>query len=887
MFRVSLDDKGAGEFLPRSQLLTGLAKTRRSVCAPALMALSFYRRPPPHKIAMEAPMFSKNFQDWLNQKFQRSRRTGKLRQQKPRTTLRLEPLEQRIVPSIVWWNQGDMDGRGDTDGFDHKFGFGPGGVGPGPNAVLARKDVVAAIDEWNHVITRFNYPELTLDGYNFQLKLQMKSMGWDPVAGGALGDGAPTSYDVAGIAGIPTMGSVDINNDVPQWYLDPTPYDNGKFPSLENPFVAAWPSMPSSPGADLVQVTLHEVCHAVGFVENPRFDQYVTNPAYSSPDDDLRIFHFANNGPQVTMTTYGGPYHLYGGAGTEHRSTNSPNEPDSPSPTCTNPRLGIYDDLIAEPSIQGRKVISDLDAQILGQVYRYTITPPSTLPFGTFLASYNSDTGQLTVNADPTQNNNVITLDTTAATQTVNVSVNSYSWTFTGVSSIVVNGNRHDNTSDTVRIKSTLAGVTTTIHDLASLASTTVDLGKAGIGMQGIAGPVDVGAGTRETVNIDDTADKGSHTVAVTNTGITGLAAAISYEGQLSSIEVRGGSGGNTFNVLSVLAYTRLVIDTGSGGDAVNIGDATHFVNGNVQSIIPYTLLISGNAGTTVTLDDEANTGPSPTYQITGTGVTRLVTPPGQNSPSSTAVTCSGVGHLLIHGGNNHNVFAVTGTPAGNVTLQAGSGSDSITVGDKQNSLNQIATLNIQGGTGTTLALDDEGTQNAIDSFPGFAETDIYQNNPLYVISDQAVQRTNIFKDTQESVSNGITTVLGTDTTTLTTTVTYSRLASLEVDGANLLLTNNNGIIEPLPSNSSSNTLHIAKTSVPITINAGNGGDTVNVGSDLLPGVVSAYQGEGNANDAVGGNNGTVVGNVTFVAGHLVRQRTFDPMVGYSKACSS
>jgi hypothetical protein len=236
-------------------LPTGAAAPRHSVCAPMAMAFSLYRRLP-YTTLTEAAMSLKTLQELLNQKFRRARRPRKVRQRMRRTIPQLEPLEQRLVPSIAWANQGDVNGRGDSDGFDAKFGS---------NAAITRRDVLAAIDEWNHVITNFNYPGLPMGGYDFRLNLQMESMGWDPFAGGALADGAPTSNDAAGI---PTVGSVDINSDVPQWYLDPTPYDNGKFPGLVNPFDATWPSMPSSPGADLVQVTLHEVCHAVGFVQN-------------------------------------------------------------------------------------------------------------------------------------------------------------------------------------------------------------------------------------------------------------------------------------------------------------------------------------------------------------------------------------------------------------------------------------------------------------------------------------------------------------------------------------------------------------------------------------------------------------------------------------------
>src|SRR5262249_20791724 len=45
--RSAEETKAAGEVSPPSRSLTGPAKPRRSVCAPAVLALSLYRRPVP------------------------------------------------------------------------------------------------------------------------------------------------------------------------------------------------------------------------------------------------------------------------------------------------------------------------------------------------------------------------------------------------------------------------------------------------------------------------------------------------------------------------------------------------------------------------------------------------------------------------------------------------------------------------------------------------------------------------------------------------------------------------------------------------------------------------------------------------------------------------
>ena len=59
---------------------------------------------------------------------------------------------------------------------------------------------------------------------------------------------------------------------------------------------------------------------------------------------------------------------------------------------------------------------------------------------------------------------------------------------------------------------------------------------------------------------------------------------------------------------------------------------------------------------------------------------------------------------------------------------------------------------------------------------------------------------------------------------------------------------------------------------VSLTVNDGDGGVT----SLAAPGLVSAWRGEGNANDARGGNNGVLMGGVTFAAGRVGQAFSFD-----------
>src|SRR5262249_10623828 len=58
---------------------------------------------------------------------------------------------------------------------------------------------------------------------------------------------------------------------------------------------------------------------------------------------------------------------------------------------------------------------------------------------------------------------------------------------------------------------------------------------------------------------------------------------------------------------------------------------------------------------------------------------------------------------------------------------------------------------------------------------------------------------------------------------------------------------------------------------------SGNASDGINVnGNGALPGTVSWYKAEGNANDSVGSNNGTLHGTITFAPGKFGQAFSFD-----------
>ncbi len=215
----------------------------------------------------------------------------------------------------------------------------------------------------------------------------------------------------------------------------------------------------------------------------------------------------------------------------------------------------------------------------------------------------------------------------------------------------------------------------------------------------------------------------------------------------IASLLIKGGDSDNSVSVLGTARGTQTTIDAGIGKYVINVGDA----NTNLDDI--GTLAINGNAGTNLTLDDEANSNrthvnsyddgsdkkarleiqtyqSSPNYRITGQNVARtnqiaftdvvydpstLVTTPLPGSPSTSSLIASisfpGVASVQIKGGATQNVFNVQGaTAATPITISTGPGDDAVEVGNPDDGLIEgIELLTVHGNTGTTLILDDQG----------------------------------------------------------------------------------------------------------------------------------------------------------------------------------
>jgi hypothetical protein len=203
--------------------------------------------------------------------------------------------------------------------------------------------------------------------------------------------------------------------------------------------------------------------------------------------------------------------------------------------------------------------------------------------------------------------------------------------------------------ADTVDVHAT--GVTTNISSAEGF--NWVYVGNAG-SAQGILGTLNIESPLGfSTLSVDDSADQSGHTVALytfTPSGdspwgaITGFGSAtINYEYAdiASPVTIKGGLGGNTFNV-SALPPQTVDLYTGGGNDKVNVETTSG------------SLVVNGQGGTNTLVGPNGNE----TWHITGT-----------NAGSVGGVSFSNVQNLIGGTGNDLFVFSngkgVTGTVNG------------------------------------------------------------------------------------------------------------------------------------------------------------------------------------------------------------------------------
>jgi Ca2+-binding RTX toxin-like protein len=741
-----------------------------------------------------------------------------------------------MLSNIVWTNRGTS--TSDTDGFNAAFGG---------NADLARADVDAAIADWQRLILNFNTTDFNgIPANTINLTFSLANLS------GAFGDAAVTTIDNTGkpragrirfITDPTTLGSAP-------WYLDPTPHDNSEFMGdIVNAF--AGKITPNTiRGIDLYTVAAAELNHIVGLSPNPQLllqtGGLLTNTGVADPGGPGFLYTFVGPDVSLLLTSNNG--------GRRGRDVGRPTHFAGPS-AAAGGLSGVADTGNAV-RFASRVIPSDLDALFYRDAYGYTVQSAQT--FGTMYSILNQTTGQLTIrggsgddqislgrNLDGTLRVSVdIGGDTLPDGTPLGPFVSAYD--FSQVSSIVVqtgdgldslsidlnsgdpipfggisyDGGSGDNeivvsgstsyflSDSSLTIAGALAPVTLNHVDQAVLTS---PASFSDFEFNGWTGTAQVnGQLPGDTLLVAGTG--GADTATVTSSRVTLGTATIDYS-SVQFVTVNAGGGDDTINVNSTAPGTSLTINGGLGNDTINVSPVDHFLD-NIKG----SLTVNGNENTdTVVLNDQG-VFLTDAYTITNTTVSR---------PGFGGLTYGSMEGLTLNAENGSNAINVQSTAAGTpVTINAGDGNDSLLLGFP--GLGTIAgavTFHGQGGTDSAV-VDDRG----------------------FLLGES-------YTLTSSTLSRGPFSFGG---------LTYDTIESLTLDATNF-----------------GNTISVQSTAAgtPVTINAGTGNDTVNLGTGgfalyALLGAVTVNGQDGT--DVVTLNDANVtVSNTYTITGNTVSRQAF------------
>ncbi len=205
------------------------------------------------------------------------------------------------------------------------------------------------------------------------------------------------------------------------------------------------------------------------------------------------------------------------------------------------------------------------------------------------------------------------------------------------------------------------------------------------------------GLGGSNSLNVYDQNDTTAATYSVTSSSVTRSgSAAISYA-SLSSLELDGGSGNDTYNIESTAAATQVGVAAGNSTNTFNISPTAK----DLSTIQGNLTVSSGSNNNALVLDDQANSANS-TYSLVGSTVSRTGT---------ATITYLSVDSLVLNGGSGNDIYNIQGTGGETpVSIVAGKGNDTFNVSPSSKNLGTVnAPLSINGGGGNdSMVLDDQ-----------------------------------------------------------------------------------------------------------------------------------------------------------------------------------
>lgn len=275
-----------------------------------------------------------------------------------------------------------------------------------------------------------------------------------------------------------------------------------------------------------------------------------------------------------------------------------------------------------------------------------------------------------------------------------------------GLASLTINGNTG---GDIINIRRTIAALGVTVG--GGEQDDTINVGSAVNSLDTIQGAVTVAgdsASTGDTLNLNDQGDSDPHTYTINATTLSRNGAALVTYGTVEAVNVNGGSGGNAVNVWGTPSGTSVVVNSGTGGDTISIGNLANSLD-DIQG--PVT--VNGQAppvGEAFHVNDQGDAD-AHTYEITSGKVSRS---------GAADITYATVESLTLNSGLAANTVNVRSSLATTpITVNGGPSADTINVGNLADSLDDLAgTLTVNGNApaaGDALNVNDQGDASAND----------------------------------------------------------------------------------------------------------------------------------------------------------------------------
>lgn len=276
--------------------------------------------------------------------------------------------------------------------------------------------------------------------------------------------------------------------------------------------------------------------------------------------------------------------------------------------------------------------------------------------------------------------------------------------TTTGLSTLSINGLGG---VDIARVRHTPSNVTTGITGGAS--NDVVHLSDVAQLLTQVAGPVQfLGGGGSDEFYVHNDSSSAAQNVQATATSIAVGSVVHSYDSEVEQVYVTMGSGQNVAYIQASSAATTLNIDLQGGNDSATFGTAFDL------SALLGAVNLTGGANTDAILFMDYGTAVGHAYALGSTALTRTGTG---------TLAFSAVETVTLLASDGTNAIGVNGVASGAaVTVQAGLGDDTITLGAVSQELNAfVGTLDVVGDGGAdTIVFDDRansaGTAYALNA---------------------------------------------------------------------------------------------------------------------------------------------------------------------------